>query len=103
MCNSAPTPVHTVTHTQVQCCQPFQQLHSIFRDLNNNTASQSVPEMEGIYATGGHPFQRLYLWWSLRTLYLLACELERLTSSVELAHATRVFVVVFVWRLNSER
>ena len=62
-----------------------------------------VPEMEGIYATGGHPFQRLYLWWSLRTLYLLACELERLTSSVELAHATRVFVVVFVWRLNSER
>ena len=30
----------------------------------------SVPEMEGIYATGGHPFLRLYLWWSLCTLYL---------------------------------
>ena len=56
MCNSAPTPVHTVTHTQVQCCRPFQQLHSIFGDFNNNTASLSVPEMEGIYATGGASF-----------------------------------------------
>ena len=32
--------------------------------------SRSVPEMQGIHATGGHPFLRMYLWWSLWTLYL---------------------------------
>ena len=34
--------------------------------------SPSVPEMEGIYATGGTLFLRIYLWWSLCTLHLLA-------------------------------
>ena len=27
-----------------------------------------VPEMDDIYAIGRHPFMRMYLWWSLRTL-----------------------------------
>ena len=36
--------------------------------------SASVPEMTGIYATGGHPFLRMYLWWSLCSLYLHSCE-----------------------------
>ena len=40
--------------------------------------SPSVPEMEGIYAAGGGggggrgAFLRIYLWWSLCALYLLA-------------------------------
>ena len=34
--------------------------------------------MEGIYATGGFLFLRMYLWWSLDTLYLLACQVELL-------------------------
>ena len=43
--------------------------------------SQSVPEMEGIYVTrgwgvGGHPFLKTYLWWNLRAMYLLACQVE---------------------------
>ena len=33
------------------------------------------------------PFSRLYLWWSLYTVYLLACQ-------VELLQAIQVFVVV---------
>ena len=32
------------------------------------------------YATEGHPFPRIYLWWSLCTLYLLACQ-ARVTDS----------------------
>ena len=41
--------------------------------------SQSVPEMEGIYATGGIfclLLSRMYFWWSLCSLYLLACQVE---------------------------
>ena len=48
--------------------------------------SPSVPEMEGIYAAGGVFFLRMYLWWSLYTLYLLACQ-------VELPFAIQVFAV----------
>ena len=39
--------------------------------------SPSVPEMEGVYVPlGGILFLRMYLWWSLCTLYLLACQVE---------------------------
>ena len=38
---------------------------------------------------------RMYLWWSLCTLYLLTFPGEKL------AWGTQVFVVVFVWRLSS--
>ena len=46
--------------------------------------SPSVPEMEGIYATRRNPFfflffLRMYLWWSLCTLYLLACQVKVIT------------------------
>ena len=34
VCSHFPTYVHTVIHGQVQCCMPFQQLHSNFRDFN---------------------------------------------------------------------
>ena len=39
----------------------------------------SVPEMEGmsiIYTSRGHPFLRMYLWWGLCTLYLLAFQVR---------------------------
>ena len=29
-----------------------------------------------VCVTGGHPFLRMYLWWSLCTLYLHACQLR---------------------------
>ena len=48
--------------------------------------SPSVPEMEGIYATGGILFLTMYLWWSLCTFAL----------QVELPYAVQVFVVVFL-------
>ena len=47
----------------------------------------SVLEMEATYATGGILFLRMYLRWSLYTLYLLA-------RQVELPWAIQVFVVV---------
>ena len=43
----------------------------------NTPVSPSVPEMKwNLYATGGNPFLRMYLWLSLCTLYLLPCQVE---------------------------
>ena len=38
---------------------------------------------------GGHPFLRMYHWWSFCTLHLLACQ-------VRVTVASQAFVVVFV-------
>ena len=48
---------------------------------------QSVHETEGINATVGILFLRMYLWWSLQTLYLVSYQ-------VRLPQAIRVFLVV---------
>ena len=39
--------------------------------------SPDMPEMEGVYVPlGGILFLRMYLWWSLCTLYLLVRQVE---------------------------
>ena len=36
----------------------------------------SVPDMLGTYTTWGHLFSRMYLWWTLCTLYLHICQVS---------------------------
>ena len=52
----------------------------------------------GIYATGGHPFLRMYLWWSLCTLYLHACQVRVTVGNSGLCCGTYVtYFACFIW------
>ena len=37
-----------------------------------------------LYASGGHPFLRMYLWWSLCALNLLACQVRVIADDLEI-------------------
>ena len=61
-------------HLCVYMLNQFQKIHSVL--CLCTPVSPSVSEMQGIHATGGQPFLRMYLWWSLCTLYLYACRVR---------------------------
>ena len=62
-----------ISEVGVQLPERLVALHLYVRQYAHmwGHMSPSVPEVEGMYAPrrGGYPFLRMYLWWSLCTVY----------------------------------